>query len=77
MRLFIVFIMPLGVNIYTFCHRHINGFVYRVLSQTPLRTVSDAQNRHCIAFIKLKKKNLNPPKLPPPAALRKALQTLS
>lgn len=60
MRLFIVFIMPLSVNIYTFCHRHINGFVYSVLSQTPLRMVSDAQNRHCIAFLKSKKKSESP-----------------
>lgn len=66
MRLFLVFIIPLSVNIYTFYHRHINGFVYRVPSQTLLGTVSDAQNRHHTAFLKSKKiwvpQNLWPPR---------------
>lgn len=36
MRLFIVLIIPFGVSIYAFHHENINGFVYRVLGQTPL-----------------------------------------
>lgn len=51
-RLLIVFIISLSVHIYTFCHRNINGFIYR--NQTPLEMVWDTQMRYQIAFPKFK-----------------------
>lgn len=56
-KLFIVFIIPLSVNIYTFHHKNINGFVYSILSQTLPGMFYNTQNQHHIAFLKLKKKS--------------------